>query len=132
MRKIHRIIAIILSAAMLLGSMVTTVPAEEIAEDHTVEVVTPDAEAYADVETETEAAVEAGSENGTEAETEVELPEDEVPDSFAEDEIGDTDDTDNVSGYVTAPYEEDYESVSAGADDSFFAVTEVKSPFFNI
>ena len=123
MRKIHRIIAIILSAAMLLGSMVTTVPAEEIAEDHTVEVVTPDAEAYADVETETEAAVEAGSENGTEAETEVELPEDEVPDSFAEDEIGDTD---NVSGYVTAPYEEDYESVSAGADDSFFAVTERK------
>ena len=123
MRKIHRIIAIILSAAMLSGSMGTTVTAEEIAEDHTVEVVTPDAEAYADVETEAEAAVEAGSENGTEAETEVELPEDEVPDSFAEDEIGDTD---NVSGYVTAPYEEDYESVSAGADDSFLAVTERK------
>ena len=116
-RKIYRIVSLILAVVLVSTGTPLSVFAEEGEYVETVE--SEDTEILTTVEDE---------QGENEAVTEIigEVEETDKDHEMTEDPADGSDDLLPETGYVMAPYEEDYESVDISGDEDFFEVTERK------
>ena len=123
-RKIYRIVSMILAVVLVSTGVPVTAFAEETEAVETVleDVITDDDQTYP--ETDTEIIEEAGEV----AESDGMIAEDS---EIAEDLSDGSEECVYETGYVMAPYEEDYESVDISGDEDFFEVDDFLFAIFD-